>query len=80
MTTLKIIKSLFKKAIKTVKKALPFHHCNILERHTFLSFDNFKHFKYACLVYKVLHNLTPPLLSKDLEVEVVHRPLSKGTV
>ncbi len=58
--TLKSIESLFKKAIKTFdKKALSFHHCDILERHTFLSFDHFKRLKYACLVYKVLHNLAP---------------------
>ncbi len=77
-TTLKSIESLFKKAIKTFdKKALSFHHCDILERHTFLSFDNFKHLKYACLVYKVLHNLAPRCMafSKDLKAEVVHGPL-----
>lgn len=41
---------------------MSFHHCDILERHKFLSFDNCKRFKYACLVYKVLHNLAPPPL------------------
>ena len=42
ITILKSIESLFKKAIKTFdKKALSFHLCDILERHTFLSFENF---------------------------------------
>jgi len=53
----------FKKEIKTFdKKVLSFHHCDILERRTFLSLDNFKPFNYAYLVYKVLHNLASPPL------------------
>lgn len=63
ISSLKTIESLFKKAIKIFdKKALSFHHCNILERHNFLSFDNFRRFKYICLVYNVLNNLAPPPL------------------
>ncbi len=59
-TTHNSIESLYKKALKiSDKKLLTFHHCNILVKHEFLSFNHPIHFKQACPIYKVLHRLAP---------------------
>ena len=64
MNTLKLIESLYKNALKVFdKKPMSFHICNILQKHNLLSLENFKHFKYACFVYKVLNGLAPPSMS-----------------
>ena len=41
---------------------------SILEKHNFLSFDNFKSFKSMCFFYKCLHGLAPPSLG-----ELIHK-------
>lgn len=43
---------------------LSYHHCSILEKHNLTGFDNYKNFKYACSVYKILHGLVLPPLNK----------------
>jgi len=62
-TNLKPIEQLYKRAIKVFdRKPNSYHHCTILEKHNFLSFDNFKSFKSICFIYKCLHGLAPPSL------------------
>ncbi len=66
ITTLKPIEQLYKRALKVLdKKPCSYHLCNILEKYNFFSFDNFKFFKQACVMYKVLHGLCPPPLDAD---------------
>ncbi len=63
-TILKPIELLYKKTLKVFdKKPYSFYHCDILAKHSFLSFDNFKHFRIPCLMFKVLHGLAPPPLN-----------------
>ena len=64
---LKPIESLFKQALKVLdKKPFTYHHCNILQKYKLLSFDNFKRFKTACLIYKSLNDLAPPPLEENV--------------
>lgn len=57
-TALKPIESLYKKALKTLDKKPYSHHiCTILKKYNFLSFYSFKTFKFACAIYKSLHDL-----------------------
>jgi len=68
-TNLKPIQQLYKRAIKVFdRKPNSYHHCTILEKHHFLSFDNLKSFKSMCFIYKCLHGLAPPPLG-----EFIHR-------
>ena len=70
-STIRPLKSQYKQALKILdKKPLHYHHCNILEKHNLLSFENFREFSNLCLVYKILHGLAPACL---LEF-VCHRP------
>ena len=70
-STIRPLKSQYKQALKILdKKPLHYHHCNILEKHHLLSFENFREFSSLCLVYKILHGLAPACL---LEF-VCHRP------
>lgn len=63
MITLKPIESLYKKALKIFdRKPFSFHHCLILQKHNILNLENFKTFKLACSIYKILHGLSPPSL------------------
>ena len=74
VTVIKPIEQLYKKAIKVFdKKPNTYHHCNILEKYHLLSFENFKNFKNACLVFKCLHGLAPPPL-----MEFIHRRRNTG--
>uniref|UniRef100_A0AAQ5YV47 Pyridoxal-dependent decarboxylase domain-containing protein 1 n=1 Tax=Amphiprion ocellaris TaxID=80972 RepID=A0AAQ5YV47_AMPOC len=71
-TTLKSIESLFKKAIKILDmKPFSVHHCTVLDKYNFLSFDNFVNFKNACFVYKVLNGLAPPPLQEFIKRKTV---------
>lgn len=68
VTTLKPIEQLYKRALKVYdKKPHSHHHCSILKRHGFFSFDNFKIFKQACAIYKVLHGLCAPPLAEFIK-------------
>ena len=68
-TNLKPIEQLRERAIKVFdRKPYSYHHCTILEKHHFLSFDNSKSFKSMCFIYKCLHGLAPPPLG-----EFIHR-------
>lgn len=72
-STIRPLKSLYKQALKILdKKPLHYHHCNILEKHHLLSFENFIEFSSLCLVYKIIHGLAPACLLKF----VCHRPAS----
>ncbi len=67
-TVLKPLEQLYKKAIKVFdKKPQSYHHCKILEKYHFLSFDNFRTFKSTCLIYKCLHGLAPPPLGEFIK-------------
>uniref|UniRef100_A0A8C7X350 Reverse transcriptase domain-containing protein n=1 Tax=Oryzias sinensis TaxID=183150 RepID=A0A8C7X350_9TELE len=64
VNTSKTIESLYKKSLKVLyRKPMSFHVCNILKKYKLLSFENFKNFKFACLMCKVLHGLAPPPMS-----------------
>ncbi len=42
-TVIKPLKSLYKRTLKTLdKKSNQYHHCRVLEKYTFLSFDKFR--------------------------------------
>lgn len=68
-TTIKPIESLYKKALKV----------HILQKHIFLSFDNFKNFKYACSVYKTLNGLAPPPLSEYIKLKTNRGTTTRAT-
>lgn len=79
-TILKPIESLFKKALKVLdKKPFSYHHCNILHKYNLLSFDNFKTFKTACLMYKALHGLAPPPLEEYIKQRTTSTSTSRVT-
>lgn len=82
ITILKPIEQLFKRAIKVLeRKPYSHHHCNILAKHSFLSFDNFKVFKHVCLIYKSLHGLCPPPLGefiKRMDSKIGTRSATRG--
>ncbi len=53
-TIIKPLKSLYKQTLKTLdKKSNQYHHCRVLEKYNFLSFDNFRLFWNLCMVYKM---------------------------
>lgn len=60
---LRPIHSLYKRTLKTLdKKPMRYHHCHIITKYNLLTFDNFVHLANSCLMYKITHNLAPPLL------------------
>ncbi len=62
-TVIKPLKSLYKQTLKTLdKKSHQYHHCRVLEKYNFLSFDNFRLFWNLCMVYKILNGLAPSIL------------------
>ncbi len=62
-TIIKPLKSLYKQTLKTLdKKSNQYHHCRVLEKYNFLSFDNFRLFRNLCMVYKMLNGLAPSIL------------------
>lgn len=61
VATLKPTESLYKNTLKTLdKRPFTYHHLSILPRYHLLNFEDFKKFKTACLIYKILHGLPPP--------------------
>uniref|UniRef100_A0AAQ5Z6P0 Pyridoxal-dependent decarboxylase domain-containing protein 1 n=1 Tax=Amphiprion ocellaris TaxID=80972 RepID=A0AAQ5Z6P0_AMPOC len=52
-------------------KPFSVHHCTVLDKYNFLSFDNFVNFKNACFVYKVLNGLAPPPLQEFIKRKTV---------
>ncbi len=57
------LKSLYKQTLKTLdKKSNQYHHCRVLEKYNFLSFDNFRLVWNLCMVYKMLNGLAPSIL------------------
>ena len=82
-TTLKPVISLYKQALKILdKKPRTFHHCTILNKYRFLSWDNLIIFKNCCLMYKIRHSLAPPplcsLISFRSSLTNVTRGASRG--
>ena len=62
-STLKPIKSLFKRTLKTLhKKPIYYHYCKIANKHKIMDLDSFQLFLDVCLIFKVLNGLTPPPL------------------
>ena len=62
-STLKPIKSLFKRTLKTLdKKPIYYHYCKITNKHKIMDFDSFQLFLDVCLIFKVLNGLAPPPL------------------
>lgn len=74
----------YKRALKILdKKPFSYHHCQILDKYKFLNFTNFKLFKSACLIYKVIHGLAPPPMSdfiKQKSSSVAGSRLTRATV
>lgn len=67
-TTLKPVERLYKQALKTLdKKSNSYHHCKILTKYKFLSWENLIRFADILLVYKSLHGLAPPLLNEFIK-------------
>lgn len=62
-TARKPLESLYKSSLKIHdKKSRRFHHCHILVKYQFLSFENLIIHKNLCLMYKILYdNAAPPL-------------------
>lgn len=61
--TLGPVEQLNKRALKVLdQRAHSYHHCDILVKYHFLSFDNLKYLKHVCAIYKSLHGLDPPPL------------------
>ena len=68
ITILKPIEQLYKSALKVFdRKPHSYHHCNILQRYSFLSFANFRVFKQASIIYKTLNGLCPPPLGEFIQ-------------
>ncbi len=62
ITTLKPLESLYKQSLKTLdKKSVQFHHCSILKKYNFLSWDNLIKYVHICLLFKTMHSLSSPL-------------------
>ena len=64
-TTTKPMHSLYKYTLKVLdKKAIKYHHCDIISKYNLLSYDNFVHYANMCLMYRIIHNLAPPPLKE----------------
>ena len=62
-STLKLIKSLFKRTLKTLeKKPIHYHYCEIINKYKILDFDSYQLLLDVCLIFEVLKGLAPPLL------------------
>lgn len=60
---------LYNQALKTLhRKADSYHHCLILKKCNLFTCENLRHFNEACLIFKVLHGLVPPLLSRFIKI------------
>ena len=75
-TSLKPLESLNKRALKIHdKKPRLYHHCNILNKYIFFSFDNLIKFNQISSLFKIIHNLSAPPLRKfiTLSAEQISR-------
>lgn len=82
-TILQPLESLYKQALKTLdRKGNSYHHCHIIKKHNMFSFENYRHFADACLVFKVLRGLAPPPLCQFIKqkdkVNRVTRATTRG--
>uniref|UniRef100_A0A3P9IXE9 Reverse transcriptase domain-containing protein n=1 Tax=Oryzias latipes TaxID=8090 RepID=A0A3P9IXE9_ORYLA len=82
-STLKPLKSLFKRTLKVLdKKPLRYHYCDILTKYGIMDFESYKMCMDACLIFKVLNGLAPPplldFLSKKINVGIGTRALTRG--
>ncbi|OON91327.1 MAG: hypothetical protein ATN33_01430 [Epulopiscium sp. Nele67-Bin001] len=81
-STLKPIKSLFKRTIKTLdKKPVHYHYCKMTNKYKILDLDSYQFFLDVCLVYKVLNGLAPPPLQEFIKKKSSRantRALSRG--
>ena len=67
-TTLKPIESLYKQTLKTLdQKPNRYHHCHIVQKYNLFTFDSFKHFLDACLIFKIINGLAPPPLNRFIK-------------
>lgn len=68
-TTLKPLESLYKRTIKILdKKPMRYHHCNILQKHKLLSWENLIKYSNLCLIHKIIHNQSSPPLSQFVSI------------
>lgn len=59
--TLQSLERLYKQALKILdKRSNSYHHCKILSKFGFLSWENMIKFADILLVYKILHGMAPP--------------------
>ncbi len=64
-STLRPLYTLYKCALKVFdKKPYKYHHCLIINKYHFFTFDNFIVFYNCCLMYKILNNLAPSPLKE----------------
>lgn len=64
-TSLKLLESLYKRAIKIHdKKPRQYHHCKVLSKYNILSFENLIKYNQISVLYKIIHNIAAPPLRK----------------
>uniref|UniRef100_A0A3P9H9W6 Reverse transcriptase domain-containing protein n=1 Tax=Oryzias latipes TaxID=8090 RepID=A0A3P9H9W6_ORYLA len=68
-SALKPLESLYKQTIKVLdKKPIRHHHCDILQKHKLLSWENFIKYTKLCLFYKIIYGLSSPPLSQFVKI------------
>ena len=68
LTATKRICSLYNQALKIMdKKTVGYHHCHILKKHNFLSFESFSDSCFLKLTFKCINNLAPEPLRRFVE-------------
>lgn len=78
-TTLKPIESLYKQTIKILhKKPQRYHHCNILQKHHLLGWENVIKYSNLCLIYKIIHGLSSPPLSHFVNIRRSTHRVTRG--
>ncbi len=67
-STLKPVEIAYKQSLKILdKKPNTYHHCAILKKYEFLSWENIIKYSDCIVVYKILHGLAPPPLSEFIK-------------
>ncbi len=61
--TIKPVRSLYIQKLKVLDmKPIRWHHCNILQKYSLLSFENFVNVSLIKMVFKCLNNLAPEII------------------
>lgn len=64
-TSLKLLESLYKRAIKIHdKKPRQYHHCKVQSKYNILSFENLIKYNQISALFKIIHNIAAPPLRK----------------